>query len=97
MLLKVKHVINFDFPLYIADYIHRCGRTGRIGHDKNCKITNIISSRREIDLLQKIETAARTFQELHNVNNNITRIIKFKTKATEDVNVITEGNKLENV
>ena len=28
----VKHVINFDLPSEIDEYVHRIGRTGRIGH-----------------------------------------------------------------
>ena len=28
----VKHIINFDLPSDIDDYVHRIGRTGRIGH-----------------------------------------------------------------
>jgi len=27
----ITHVINFDFPLNIEDYVHRIGRTGRVG------------------------------------------------------------------
>lgn len=29
---EVKHVINYDLPLEIEDYVHRIGRTGRAGH-----------------------------------------------------------------
>ena len=28
----IKHVINFDMPKEIEDYIHRIGRTGRCGN-----------------------------------------------------------------
>ncbi|XP_065176921.1 probable ATP-dependent RNA helicase DDX4 [Sycon ciliatum] len=28
----VKHIVNFDLPSEIEDYVHRVGRTGRIGH-----------------------------------------------------------------
>jgi superfamily II DNA/RNA helicase len=27
----VTHVVNFDFPLTNADYLHRAGRAGRAG------------------------------------------------------------------
>lgn len=28
----VKHVINFDLPSDIEEYVHRIGRTGRVGN-----------------------------------------------------------------
>ena len=28
----VKHVINFDLPSEVDEYVHRIGRTGRIGN-----------------------------------------------------------------
>lgn len=61
-------------PLHISDYIHRIGRTGRLG--SGCGVTNFVSSGREIDLVQRIEHAARTRAILPNVNANITNIIK---------------------
>ena len=30
---NVVHVINYDFPADIDDYVHRIGRTGRAGHN----------------------------------------------------------------
>lgn len=72
---RARHVINFDFPLHVADYIHRCGRIGRVGNRNQCVVTNLISSRREVDLVQKIEHAVRTGSILPNVNANITAII----------------------
>ena len=29
---EVKHVINYDLPQVIEEYVHRIGRTGRIGN-----------------------------------------------------------------
>ncbi len=29
---KVKHVVNYDLPDKIEEYVHRIGRTGRIGN-----------------------------------------------------------------
>lgn len=72
----VKHVINYDFPLYMADYIHRCGRTGRCGSSLDCHVTNFISGKREVELVNKIEMAVRTMDVLPNVNANITKIIE---------------------
>ena len=45
---NVKHVINFDLPSDIEEYVHRIGRTGRMGNlglatsffnDKNRNLT----------------------------------------------------------
>ncbi|XP_055683650.1 probable ATP-dependent RNA helicase DDX28 [Lutzomyia longipalpis] len=74
----VSQVINFDFPLHMADYIHRCGRTGRLGGVQNCSITNFVSSMRELKIVQEIEHAARTRTVLPNVDGNITNIIRRK-------------------
>jgi ATP-dependent RNA helicase DDX3X len=30
---NVKHVINYDLPTDIDDYVHRIGRTGRAGNE----------------------------------------------------------------
>ncbi|XP_050543259.1 probable ATP-dependent RNA helicase DDX28 [Daktulosphaira vitifoliae] len=76
--IRTKHVINYEFPLYIADYIHRCGRTGRMNTGFDGKVTNFISGENEVDLVQKIELAARTMKLLPNVNGNITKIRRFQ-------------------
>lgn len=74
--LQSRHIVNYDFPLHMADYIHRIGRTGRLGSHERCMITNFVSSVREIDLVKRIEHTARTLGVLPNVNANITNIIK---------------------
>lgn len=73
---RAAHIINFDFPLHVSDYIHRCGRVGRVGGRTDCVITNLISSGRELNLVQRIEHSARTGNSLHDVDANITNIIK---------------------
>lgn len=78
---RAEHVINYDFPLFMSDYIHRCGRTGRLGSEKNGIVTNLVSSKSEVDLVQKIETAVRLSKELPNVNANIKRILTHRNKA----------------
>lgn len=57
----------------MTDYLHRIGRIGRIGSDRNGNVTNFISSLREVELTRKIEHIARTRGIFSNVNNNFTR------------------------
>lgn len=52
---QVKEVLNFDFPLYASDYIHRVGRVGRLGSVPDCKITNFVAGPLEVKLVQDIE------------------------------------------
>ncbi|XP_075153666.1 putative ATP-dependent RNA helicase Dbp21E2 [Haematobia irritans] len=75
---RARHVINYDFPLHVSDYIHRSGRIGRVGTRERCTVTNLISSRREIDVVQRIEHAARCGGLLPDVNANIKNIINTK-------------------
>ncbi|XP_047019617.1 probable ATP-dependent RNA helicase DDX28 [Helicoverpa zea] len=74
--IRTHHIINYDFPLYTADYIHRCGRTGRIGSPENCNITNFVAWPREIQQVQRIELSVREHNQLPRVNANIKRIIE---------------------
>ncbi|OXU29706.1 hypothetical protein TSAR_009370 [Trichomalopsis sarcophagae] len=70
-----KDIINFDLPLISAEYVHRCGRIGRIGSPKDCRVINLISRPLEIVLTSKIEFAARKGNSipmvdlLHNKDN----------------------------
>lgn len=58
---NVRHVLNYDFPLYTADYIHRIGRTGRLSSPDACKVTNFISGSEEVSLVQQIEVSYSLF------------------------------------
>jgi len=57
---NVRHVINYDLPHDIDDYVHRIGRTGRAGHDGfataffNDKNSNIAS-----DLVELLSEASQ--------------------------------------
>ncbi|KAG7305917.1 hypothetical protein JYU34_008470 [Plutella xylostella] len=79
--IRTHHIINFDFPLYTADYIHRCGRTGRLGSPSGCHVTNLIAWPREVELVMKIEASVRKNGELPSVNANIKRIIQSRIAA----------------
>lgn len=68
-------MINYEFPMYISDYIHRCGRIGRYTSATNCQVTNFISSMHQLQLVRKIEHTVRTKGVLPNVNANINKIL----------------------
>ena len=72
------HVVNFDVPTNISDYIHRCGRLGRVGtRMASGLVTTLVCHPFEVELVQKIEFAARKLAEnLPNVNGNIKRLIQ---------------------
>lgn len=74
---NMRHIINYDFPLYVADYLHRIGRTGRFG-EKSCKVTNFVAGDQEVKIVQKIELAIRRNEPIQNVDGNITGILHRK-------------------
>jgi superfamily II DNA/RNA helicase len=49
----VTHVLNFDLPRQVEDYVHRIGRTGRAGAKG---IALSFASHKDRDLVKKIET-----------------------------------------
>ncbi|RZF39664.1 hypothetical protein LSTR_LSTR001185 [Laodelphax striatellus] len=81
--VRVKHVINYDFPHYMADYIHRCGRTGRLG-EEGCMVTNFVTAAEEIEVVKQIEMAVRIYTSLPDVTGNISRLISKKHMRDEE-------------
>ena len=60
---NVTHVINFDLPNDIDDYVHRIGRTGRAG--KKGLATALFSREKDSGLAKAlVETLAETNQEV---------------------------------
>lgn len=55
--IQINHLLNYDFPLYAADYLHRIGRIGRLGSPEICKATNFIVTDQEVALVQQIEVS----------------------------------------
>ncbi len=49
---NITHVVNYDIPKYEKDYVHRIGRTGRLG--KEGKAVTLVS-RDEMEFLDRIE------------------------------------------
>jgi superfamily II DNA/RNA helicase len=66
LFIQVEHVIQFDFPRFISDYIHRAGRVGRIGSKKVGKVSSFVTQPNEINLAQKIEVIKNKNHQLIN-------------------------------
>ncbi|CAF0729244.1 unnamed protein product, partial [Didymodactylos carnosus] len=79
----VTHVINFDFPRYISDYIHRAGRVGRVGSRNPGKVTSFVTYPSEVELAQKIEVTTRFNRKLQNVNSNIKLLMEKQTEKKQ--------------
>ena len=70
-------------PVFIADYLHRIGRVGRLGSVDGCMVTNYVTRAFEADLVKNIERSIRLNQDLHNINANIKRFYTFKYNVNE--------------
>ena len=47
--LQVNHVVLFDFPYTILDYLHRVGRTGRVGSARSrCHASVFMTHRQDV-------------------------------------------------
>ena len=62
---QVTHVVMFDFPNTIADYLHRVGRTGRVGSGTKCKATAFMTHRRDIQMAWKIKVMSVAIVRTH--------------------------------
>ncbi|XP_030855393.1 probable ATP-dependent RNA helicase DDX28 [Strongylocentrotus purpuratus] len=69
--VQVQHVVNFDFPPFMSDYIHRAGRVGRVGSQGSGHVTNFVVHKWDVELVNKIERAVRTREDLPRVDANI--------------------------
>ncbi|CAF0773909.1 unnamed protein product [Adineta steineri] len=79
----VEHVIQFEFPHFISDYIHRTGRVGRIGSKRPGKVTSFVTTPNEVTLAQKIEVTARMNKKLSGVNNDIKKQLELHAQQRE--------------
>ena len=79
---NASHVINYDFPFNISDYIHRVGRVGRVSSpiQGGNKVTNFVRRGVQARLVQQIEESVRTNTEIPNVNSNIIRILQHRRR-----------------
>lgn len=63
--LDVDHVIMFDFPLNSIDYLHRTGRTARMG--AKGKVTSLVG-KKDLLLANRIEEAMRKNESLESLS-----------------------------
>ncbi|XP_061881051.1 probable ATP-dependent RNA helicase DDX28 [Entelurus aequoreus] len=68
---RVRLVVNYDFPESHTDYIHRAGRVGRAGGLEGGKVLSFVSHPWEVELVQKIEMAARKKTSLPGMESQI--------------------------
>eukprot|EP00124_Ichthyophonus_hoferi_P001229 Ihof_evm9s59 gene=Ihof_evmTU9s59 len=72
-ILAVSHVYNFDFPTNVTDYLHRSGRTGRLG--KPGEVVSLYTNR-ELALADKIHRAVIKDKTLAGLFKEITKTIR---------------------
>ncbi|KAJ8760514.1 hypothetical protein K2173_015181 [Erythroxylum novogranatense] len=79
--LDVDHVIMFDFPLNSIDYLHRTGRTARMG--AKGKVTSLVARKDQL-LAARIEEAIRNNESLESLTlDNVRRDIA-RARITEE-------------
>lgn len=57
--------------MWVADYIHRAGRTGRVGCGKDCCVTSFVSFKQAVNVINQLELSLRTYTKIPFVDGNI--------------------------
>ncbi|XP_058111031.1 DEAD-box ATP-dependent RNA helicase 39 [Magnolia sinica] len=78
--LDVDHVIMFDFPLNSIDYLHRTGRTARMG--AKGKVTSLVA-KKDLALATRIEEAMRKNESLELLTADNVRWEVAKTRMND--------------
>ena len=80
---RATHVINYDFPSNLSDYLHRVGRVGRVGQSKIGKVTSLVCGQVSISVAQELERSVRLNIELPNVDANVPSLIQQRHAEVE--------------
>ena len=73
----VNHVINYDFPQSMTDYIHRVGRVGRVGSNLvGSKVTSLVSGTISVALVQEMEKSVRLNKSIPDIETNVIRLME---------------------
>ncbi|KAL6627301.1 hypothetical protein ACP70R_031027 [Stipagrostis hirtigluma subsp. patula] len=79
--LDVDHVIMFDFPKNSIDYLHRTGRTARMG--AKGKVTSLVA-KKDVPLATRIEEAMKKNESLEALTtNNVRRVANPQNASTK--------------
>uniref|UniRef100_A0A8C4U102 RNA helicase n=1 Tax=Falco tinnunculus TaxID=100819 RepID=A0A8C4U102_FALTI len=70
---SVQLVVNYDFPNTLQDYLHRVGRVGRVGSKASGTVVSFVTHRWDVDLVRKIETAARKRRGLPGMDSSVNK------------------------
>ncbi|CAD98299.1 Drs1p [Cryptosporidium parvum] len=84
----VSAVINFTIPLEASRYIHRVGRTARIGSKGNCITIYTRSERSQLKALMKqvLRAGNKSSVAGRDTKENVSSIMKKRTLATNNIN-----------
>ncbi|CAK7346723.1 unnamed protein product [Dovyalis caffra] len=78
--LDVDHVIMFDFPMNSIDYLHRTGRTARMG--AKGKVTSLVAKKDQL-LAARIDEAIRKNESLESLTTDNVRRDIARARITE--------------
>jgi len=76
---NVKHVINFDLPTDIEEYVHRIGRTGRVGNLGLA--TSFFNDKNRNMAVDLVELITETNQELPDWLHNIAKEVSGESRG----------------
>ena len=65
---QVGAVLNYDMPQFVSDYIHRCGRVGRVGSRySQPRVTSLVTKPYEVELVRVIEVINIIYLHINNI------------------------------